>query len=73
MIMGGRDPHEANVHAHKAVSLLPDDPEAHFVLGMCYEKGGMAKAAVRAFSRAIELKPNYAEAKKRLKKLKWGF
>ena len=52
---------------------LPDDPEAHFVLGMCYEKGGMDKAAVREYSRAIELKPNHSEAKKRLKKMKWGF
>lgn len=73
LIVGGRDPHEATTHAHKAVALLNDDPEAHFVLGMCYEKGGMEKAALRAFSRALELKPNHNEAKKRLKKLKWGF
>lgn len=73
MVMGGMDAHEANTHAHKAVLLLPEDPEAHFVLGMCYEKGGMDKAAVRAFSRALELKPNFQEVKKRLKKLKWGF
>jgi tetratricopeptide (TPR) repeat protein len=73
MMMAGRDAQEANTHAQKAVTLLPDDPEAHFVLGLCYEKGGMEKAAVRAYSRALELKPNYLEAKKKLKKLKWGF
>lgn len=73
LVMGSRDPQEANPHAQKAVALLPDDPEAHFVLGLCYERAGMEKAAVRALSRAVELKPNYAEAKKRLKKLKWGF
>lgn len=73
MLMGRRDPHETKVHAAKAAQLLPEDAEAHFVLGMCYEKGGMEKAAVREYSRALELKPNYAEAKKRLKKLKWGF
>jgi tetratricopeptide (TPR) repeat protein len=73
IISSGKDPQEANKHAHKAVELLPDDPEAHFVLGLCYEKGGMDKAAVRAYERALELRPAYVEAKKRLKKLKWGF
>ena len=73
MVMAGLEPHEATVHAHKAVMVLPDDPEAHFVLGLCYEKGGMEKAAVRSYTRAIELKPNHTEAKKRLKRLKWGF
>ncbi len=73
MVNAGRNPQRASSEAQKAVSLLPDEPEAHFVLGMCYEKGGMEKAAIRAFSRALELKPNYTDAKKRLKKLKWGF
>ena len=73
LLMAGRDPHEANAHAHKAVALLPDDPEAHFVLGLCYEKGGMEKAAIREYKTAVDLKPNYEDAKKRLKKLKWGF
>lgn len=73
LLMGRRDPHEANAHAQKAVSLLPGDPEAHFVLGLCYEKGGMEKAAIREYKTAVDLKANYTEAKKRLKKLKWGF
>lgn len=73
LLMGNRDPHEANPHAQKGVQLLPDDAEAHFVLGLCYERAGMEKAAVRELSRALELRPNYADAKKRLKKLKWGF
>jgi tetratricopeptide (TPR) repeat protein len=73
LLMGGRDPHEVSTHAQKAVGLLPDDAEAHFVLGVCYEKGGSEKAAIRELARAIELRPGYADAKKRLKKLKWGF
>jgi tetratricopeptide (TPR) repeat protein len=73
LLMCGRDPQDANPHAQKGVQLLPDDPEAHFVLGLCYERGGMAKAAARELSRAVELKPNYKEAKKRLRELKWGF
>jgi curved DNA-binding protein CbpA len=73
LLMAGRDPHEANAHAHKAVALLPNEPEAHFVLGLCYEKGGMEKAAIREYKTAVDLKPNYEDAKKRLKKLKWGF
>ncbi len=73
LLMSGRDPHEANAHAQKAVSLLPNEPEAHFVLGLCYERGGMEKAAIREYKTAVDLKPNYEDAKKRLKKLKWGF
>ncbi|MBK8012809.1 MAG: DnaJ domain-containing protein [Deltaproteobacteria bacterium] len=73
LLMGGREPHEANPHVHKAVQLRPNEPEAHFLLGLCYEKSGMEKAAVRAYGRAVELKSNYAEAKKRLKRLRWGF
>ncbi len=73
MLMAGRDPQEINDHAQRALALLPNEPEAHLVRGMCYERGGMEKAAARAYSRALELKPNYAEAKKRHKKLKWGF
>jgi tetratricopeptide (TPR) repeat protein len=73
LLMGRRDPHEISTHAQRAVALLPNEPEAHFVLGLCYERAGMEKAALRALGRAVELKPNYEEAKKRLKKLKWGF
>ncbi|MCB9653953.1 MAG: DnaJ domain-containing protein [Deltaproteobacteria bacterium] len=73
LLMGGREPHEANPHVHKAVQLRPNEPEAHFLLGLCYEKSGMEKAAVRAYGRAVELKSNYTEAKKRLKRLRWGF
>jgi len=73
LVMSGRDPDEANPHAQKAVQMLPQEPEAHFVLGLCYEKAGLEKAAVRAFAKAVELKPNYSDAKKRLRSLKWGF
>jgi tetratricopeptide (TPR) repeat protein len=73
LLMGGRDPHEALNQAAKAVEGLPRDPEAHYIAGLCYEKADMNKAAVRALSRAVELKSNYAEAKKRLRNLRWGF
>ena len=73
MLMADKPPQQINEHAHRALTLLPDEPEAHFVRGLCYEKGDMIKAAARAYQRAIELKPNYNEAKKRLKRLKWGF
>ncbi|MEO1230284.1 MAG: DnaJ domain-containing protein [Myxococcota bacterium] len=73
MLMGGRPAQTASEHITHALRLLPEEPEAHFVRGLCYEKGLMEKAAIRAYERALELKPNYAEAKKRLKKLRWGF
>ena len=73
LLMGRRPPSQVEEHAHRGVQLLPDDPEAHFVLGMWYERKEMAKAAARSYARAVELKSNYAEAKKRLRALKWGF
>ena len=73
MLMGGRPPQEVNEHIQSALQKMPENPEAHFVRGLCYEKVHMDKAAIRAYQRAIELKPNYTEAKKRLKKLRWGF
>ena len=73
LVRAGRDAHDASIHAQKGVQLLPDDPEAHFVLGLCYDSAGKAKAAIRSFVKAVELKPNYKEAKKRLRELKWGF
>ena len=73
MVMGRRDPSEASSHAQRGVHLLPDDPEAHFVLGLCYDRAGKGRAAVRSLTKAVELKPNYKEAKKRLRELRWGF
>lgn len=73
LIMGGKSHEMAMPHAQKAVHGLPEEPEAHFVLGLCYEKAGTEKAAIRAFAKAVELKPNYSDAKKRLRSLKWGF
>ena len=73
LLMGRRPPSQAEEHAHRGVQLRPDDPEAHFVLGMWYERKAMEKSAARSYSRAVELKSNYAEAKKRLRALKWGF
>lgn len=73
LVMGGRPPQQVNEHIQRALQLMPEEPEAHFVRGLCYEKGDMGKAALRAYQRALELKPNYAEARKRLKKLRWGF
>ncbi len=72
MIMGGRNAQEALSLARKATADLPEDPEAHFVLGLCYEHTDMRSAALSAFSRAIELKPNFTEAKKRSRRLRWG-
>ncbi len=73
LLMGGRPPNQAHEHIHKALLLLPEEAEAHFVRGLCYEKAGSDKAAVRAYQKALELRPNYMEAKKRLKRLRWGF
>lgn len=71
LLMGGRPFATANEHIAKALQICPQDPETHFVRGLCYEKAGMVKAAAGAYQRAIELKPNYTDAKRRLSRLRW--
>lgn len=60
-------------HAQKAVMLLPEEAEAHYVLGRCFEAKDMAKNAKKHYEDAVRLRPNFQDAKKRLNKLKWGF
>ncbi|MEM1026101.1 MAG: tetratricopeptide repeat protein [Myxococcota bacterium] len=64
---------EASRLATKAVALQPRDPEGHHVQGVCYWKKGMKKKAVESLEKCIELRPNHADAKKLLKKLRWPF
>ena len=73
MIMAGREPRQALPYATRAAERSPEDPEAHFVLGLCYDKSKLKKAAMRAFKTAVKLKPNYREASKRLWNLRLGF
>ncbi len=73
MINAKRDKHDVLPHAQRAAAALPDEPEAHYVLGRLHEELGNDKLARKGYERAVELKPNYQDAKQRLKKLKWGF
>ena len=73
MVMARYDGQASLSHAMAAVKALPLDPEAHFILGLAYERVESFSAAQRALQRAIELKPNYAEVRKTLRRLKWGF
>ena len=72
LLFGGRDAQVALGHAQRAAAVLPNEPEAHFILGRLYEKAGMDKLAKRAYEQALELRPEYQDVKKRLKRLKWG-
>ncbi|MBI2377379.1 MAG: DnaJ domain-containing protein [Deltaproteobacteria bacterium] len=73
MINARRDKSEILPHAQRAASALPNEPEAQYVLGRLHEDLSNDKLARRCYERALELKPNYQDAKARLKKLKWGF
>ena len=46
----------------KVVELMPDDPEAHFNLGVVLKNLGQLDQAVTSYQRAVQLKPDYAEA-----------
>ena len=46
----------------KVVSLTPEDPEAHYNLGVVLKNAGQPEEAVSSYRRAISLKPGYVEA-----------
>jgi curved DNA-binding protein CbpA len=71
LVQAQRETQEALKHAKKAVELLPEEAEAHYVLALCWMRADAKKAAVSAAQRALDLRPSYAEAKKLLKKLRW--
>jgi tetratricopeptide (TPR) repeat protein len=73
MLYGQRPVSEVMPHAQRAVGLLPNEAEAHYILARCYEDVANEKGARRHYERALELRPGYAEAQKKLKRLRWGF
>lgn len=72
LLHAGRPISEVMPHAQRGAALASDDAEAHYILARCYEADN-EKLAKRSYERAVELRPNYQEAKKRLKRLRWGF
>lgn len=53
---------EALVDAKKAVSLSPEDPKAHFVLGKVLHLMGRAEEAEPVFAQAVKLRPDLEAA-----------
>ena len=53
-----------------ASPLAPDAAAAHWRLGMVKEKGGDKARARTEYQKALELRPDFEEAKKSLAKLK---
>lgn len=62
---GGR-PDAALTAARAIVRSHTTDPEAHYVLGLCYDLNGRYEEAVREYEKALELSPGYAAASFRL-------
>jgi len=58
-------PTAAEVYS-SALSLVPDHAQGFFALGNCYLRMGAAKSAILAYRRAIDIQPNYAEARNNL-------
>jgi tetratricopeptide (TPR) repeat protein len=46
----------------KTVELQPDYVEAHYLLGVAFEKQGNAQQALAAFQRSLQLNPNNIDA-----------
>jgi tetratricopeptide (TPR) repeat protein len=53
---------------HKPAAGEPEWADAHWRMGMIYEKLGDSKQAVSEYKKALELNPDHANAKKALKK-----
>lgn len=73
LLQSGKGADEVMSHAQRAVQLAGEDAESHYVLARCYEERANEKSAKRHYERALELRPGFSEAQKRLKRLKWGF
>ena len=52
----------AQIHLEIAAQLMPSEPQMHYGLGIVYAARGQWKSAAASFQRAVELKPDYAEA-----------
>ena len=51
----------ASERFRKAVELGPDFADAHYRLGVCYEKLGDAEEAFRLYEKTVELLPNHLD------------
>jgi curved DNA-binding protein CbpA len=69
----GREAREVHGLALRAVELSPKSAEAQALLGEIYLEAGMKKLAKKHLDEALRLRPDHAEAKRVLKKLRWPF
>ncbi|HEX6087068.1 MAG TPA: protein kinase [Thermoanaerobaculia bacterium] len=53
---------QAAIYATRAVSLSPQDPEAHIALGLVQNGSGRSAEAVQSFRRALALRPQSSDA-----------
>lgn len=53
-----------------AIKLAPTEPKIHYNLGVLYDYAGKKQKAKQMIEKALELKPNYNDAKEALEKLK---
>ncbi|HPD16025.1 MAG TPA: DNA-directed RNA polymerase subunit alpha C-terminal domain-containing protein [Planctomycetota bacterium] len=65
MAKGGR-PEAALTNARALVRANPDDPTAHYLLGLCLDLTGRYEDAIAAYEKALSLDPNCAAATFRL-------
>ena len=57
-----RDYAGAAAELKKAISIRPNDPEAHYDMGVVLSRLGRLDDAMESFIAAIKLKPSFAEA-----------
>ncbi len=60
---------KAWILANKFVEILPENPDAHFLVGCVYAEMGKKKEAIEELKKAVHLNPDFELAKKFLKEL----
>lgn len=66
----GRDPRDAAALYRQGLKFCPDDDVAHYELGRILQKNGQTKEAEEEFEAALQINPNFIDAKRQIESMR---